>query len=305
MASIRRSALCPREWSAARPRRRGSGKTRVLTSRIARLIDGKASIRADSAVIHEQGGGRDARAHRPAAWSEPAGMAHSTDGAHAHGRAPVGRTPSYTIYDQDDSLGVVTVDGRNQIPHKQYSPRDSVGNPSQNKLVTTAEYDKLALDPFRRRWRPSVTRRCASARERADFDDLLVLPVRMLQQHPDVVAVSRAFSITARGQYQDTNRAQYIKLLGMNTATYAWWATMTSPSMVGGADIKNILDFNKDFERDGRVAQENYRSTLRSALANGDRAEHRPHGENAQIIAPASVSPWCARSTSAMRPTSW
>ncbi|MEO6879062.1 MAG: UvrD-helicase domain-containing protein, partial [Gemmatimonadaceae bacterium] len=109
----------------------GSGKTRVLTSRIARLIDVEGvDPRAILAVTftNKAAGEMRERIGR-LLGSAPAGMWVGTfhavgarmlrSGAHL-----VGRSPSYTIYDQDDSLGVIKrLMERHGIPHKQFTPR--------------------------------------------------------------------------------------------------------------------------------------------------------------------------------------
>src|SRR3569832_2274695 len=186
--------------------------------------------------------------------SEPAGMWVGT--FHAIGarmlRAAahlVGRTNAYTIYDQDDSLGIIKrLMERNGIPHKQFAPRaiQSAISDAKNKLVTTAEYTQLALA--------------------VDFDDLLVLPVRMLQQNADKLeSYRRRFRYILVDEYQDTNRAQYefVKLLAGGHGNLCVVGD-DDQSIYGwrGADIRNILDFNKDFP-DAHVVrlEENYRST--------------------------------------------
>jgi len=99
-----------------------------------------------------------------------------------------------------------------------------------------------------------------------DFDDLLVLPVRMLQHHPDKLAQYRQrFRYILVDEYQDTNRAQYelIRLLGGEHGNVCVVGD-DDQSIYGwrGADIRNILDFNKDFPNATVVRlEENYRST--------------------------------------------
>jgi DNA helicase-2/ATP-dependent DNA helicase PcrA len=99
-----------------------------------------------------------------------------------------------------------------------------------------------------------------------DFDDLLVLPVRMLQQHPEKLeSYRRRFKYILVDEYQDTNRAQYelIKLLGGEHGNVCVVGD-DDQSIYGwrGADIRNILDFNKDFPSAAVVRlEQNYRST--------------------------------------------
>src|SRR4029450_10673667 len=100
----------------------------------------------------------------------------------------------------------------------------------------------------------------------ADFDDLLVLPVRMLEQHHDRLAAYRdRFRYILVDECQDTNRAQYrlVKLLGGEHGNVCVVGD-DDQSIYGwrGADIRNILDFERDWP-DATVIklEQNYRST--------------------------------------------
>ena len=256
----------------------GSGKTRVLTTRIARLIDIEdVDPRAILAVTftNKAAGEMRERVGR-LLGQDPAGMWIGT--FHAIGarmlRAAahlVGRTPAFTIYDQDDSLSVIKrLMDRHQVSSKQFSPRAVQGaiSDAKNALVSPKEYERLAMEPFSKAIAPiysslGETLQTANA---VDFDDLLVLPVRMLQQHPDKLeSYRRRFKYVLVDEYQDTNRAQYelIKLLGGEHGNVCVVGD-DDQSIYGwrGADIRNILDFNKDFP-DAHVVrlEENYRST--------------------------------------------
>jgi Superfamily I DNA and RNA helicases len=183
----------------------------------------------------------------------------------------VGRTASFTIYDEDDSLAAVRrIMERLKISPKAWSPKALRGaiSGAKNALVSPEEYAKLAMDPLSKaaslvydQWERTL--RDANA---VDFDDLLVLPVRVLQQNPDRVAAYRErFRFLLVDEYQDTNRAQYefVKLLAGadgnvlvvgddDQSIYGW----------RGADVRNILDFERDFPAATVVRlEDNYRST--------------------------------------------
>jgi DNA helicase-2/ATP-dependent DNA helicase PcrA len=256
----------------------GSGKTRVLTTRIARLIDIEGvDPRAILAVTftNKAAGEMRERVGR-ILGQDPAGMWIGT--FHAIGarmlRAAahlIGRTPAFTIYDADDSLGVIKrLMERHQVSTKQFSPRAVQGaiSDAKNALVSPSEYERLAMEPLSKAIAPiyrslGETLQTANA---VDFDDLLVLPVRMLQQHPDKLeSYRRRFKYILVDEYQDTNRAQYelIKLLGGEHGNVCVVGD-DDQSIYGwrGADIRNILDFNKDFPDAAVVRlEENYRST--------------------------------------------
>jgi DNA helicase-2/ATP-dependent DNA helicase PcrA len=256
----------------------GSGKTRVLTTRIARLIDieGVSARNILAVTFTNKAAGEMRDRIGRLLGSAPAGMWAGT--FHAVGarmlRASahlVDRTPTYTIYDQDDSLGVVKrLMERHGISPKQFAPRavHSAISDAKNALVEPAEYERMAFDPFSKAVAPvfkslEQALRLANA---VDFDDLLVLPVRMLQRHSERLARYRdQFKYLLVDEYQDTNRAQYelIKLLGGQHGNVCVVGD-DDQSIYGwrGADIRNILDFNKDFTGAAVVRlEENYRST--------------------------------------------
>ncbi|HTE48033.1 MAG TPA: UvrD-helicase domain-containing protein [Gemmatimonadaceae bacterium] len=256
----------------------GSGKTRVLTTRIARLIDieGVDPRHILSVTFTNKAAGEMRERIGRLLGAEPAGMWAGT--FHAIGARMlrsaahlVARTPAFTIYDQDDSLGVIKrLMERHDVSPKQFTPRgiQSAISEAKNALVTPIEYQRVAMDPFSKAV-GMVYQSLGDALQlanAADFDDLLVLPVRMLQQHPEKLASYRdRFRYILVDEYQDTNRAQYelIKLIGGahgnvcvvgddDQSIYGW----------RGADIRNILDFNKDFAGAAVVRlEENYRST--------------------------------------------
>ena len=256
----------------------GSGKTRVLTSRIARLIEvHDVPPRAILAVTftNKAAGEMRERVGR-ALGADPTGMWIGT--FHGIGArllrihaALVGRTPEYTIYDEDDTLAVIKrLMERHRISNKEFAPKaiSYEISSAKNALVEPHEYETRARTPLSkaaatiyRELEPTL--RAANA---ACFDDLLTLPVQILTEHPDVrVTLAERFQHVLVDEYQDTNRAQYefVRLIAGghgnlvvvgddDQAIYGW----------RGADIRNILDFERDFPNAVVVRlEENYRST--------------------------------------------
>ena len=256
----------------------GSGKTRVLTTRIARLIEhhGVDPSRILSVTFTNKAAGEMRERIARLLGDEPKGMWSGT--FHAIGARilrssahHVGRTSSFTIYDEDDTLGVVKrIMEREGVPQKQYSPKviASLISDAKNALVPPAEYESLAMDPVSRTAakiyrQMEPTLRAANA---VTFDDLLVLPVEIFRKDETTLARYRdRFQFILVDEYQDTNRAQFqfIKLLGSvhgnvvvvgddDQSIYGW----------RGADIRNILDFEKEFTAARLVRlEDNYRST--------------------------------------------
>ncbi|MBI1808667.1 MAG: UvrD-helicase domain-containing protein, partial [Gemmatimonadetes bacterium] len=256
----------------------GSGKTRVLTARIARLIhEGHArpgEVLAVTFTNKAAGEMRERIAHL--LGQEPAGMWIGTFHAigarllRAHAEL-VGRTPSFTIYDEDDTLAVVKrLMERHRVSPKTWAPRavaDAISD-ARNALVTPEEFASLALTPLAKAVAPIYAEWDAAFRaaNAVTFDDLLWLPVQLLTQHEAVREKwSRRFRFVLVDEYQDTNRAQYelIRLVAAghrnvavvgddDQAIYGW----------RGADVRNILEFSKDWP-DAQVVrlEENYRSS--------------------------------------------
>ena len=256
----------------------GSGKTRVLTTRITRLIadDGVEPQRILAVTFTNKAAGEMRERIARQLGSEPSGMWMGTFhaiGARIVRRAAnhLHRTPSFTIYDEDEQLAVLKrLMERHRISPKQYAPRAIRGaiSDAKNALVSVEEYSQLARDPFAQAVALVYADLESSLRtaNAVDFDDLLVLPVRLLQSSDkELERWQRRFDHVLVDEYQDTNRAQYqfVKLLAGvhrnvcvvgddDQSIYGW----------RGADIRNILDFTKDFPNAGVVRlEENYRST--------------------------------------------
>ncbi|MBL0172323.1 MAG: UvrD-helicase domain-containing protein [Gemmatimonadaceae bacterium] len=270
----------------------GSGKTRVLTSRIVRLMSERGVAPHEIlAVTFTNKAAGEMRARITAQLGrEPRGMwcgtFHALGARMLRGVAPlVGREPNFTIYDEGDSLTACKrVMERRQVSVKQWSPNAVLAaiSDAKNALVSASEYATTARDPFSQVV-AGVYSDLESALERANavtFDDLLVLPVRALQRDAALrTHYQHRFRYVLVDEYQDTNAAQYqfVALMGGgyrnvmvvgddDQSIYGW----------RGADIRNILNFERDFPGARIVRlEDNYRSTPNVlALANAVIAEN-------------------------------
>jgi DNA helicase II / ATP-dependent DNA helicase PcrA len=269
----------------------GSGKTRVLTARIAHLVEefgvDPASILALTFTNKAAGEMRDRL--RRLLDRDPAGMWVGT--FHAIGArmlrrdaTRLGWTPGFSIYDADDSESLIRriLKDRLKLDPKRWPPRAVRGaiSSAKNELVGVQDYAERAFDAFSRTVADAYVLYQEALRDANafDFDDLLVKPVDLLRRHPSVLERYRdRFRFVLVDEYQDTNHAQYVflKLLATaeprSEAAETRWGNLfvvgdDDQSIYGwrGADIRNILDFEKDFETARLVRlEQNYRSTQR------------------------------------------
>ena len=291
----------------------GSGKTRVLTTRIARLIGARNVAPHEILAVTFTNKAAGEMRERIAKFlgHEPKGMwcgtFHALGARMLRGVAPlVGREQNFTIYDEDDTLGAVKrVMEKRKLSPTQFAPKAIISaiSGAKNALVSPGDYARTARDTFATAV-AGVYADLEVALQQANavtFDDLLVLPVRALESDQNLREhYQRRFRYVLVDEYQDTNAAQYrfVQLIGGHhrnvmvvgdddQSIYGW----------RGADIRNILDFERDFPGARIVRlEENYRSTPNVlALANAVIAENterrgktlratRPAGEPVTLI---------------------
>lgn len=263
----------------------GSGKTRVLTRRIAHLIEtgdaqpeeilaitftNKAALEMRNRVLELVG---------PRARSMQVSTFHSAcvrilrrDGA------ALGLSSSFTIYDQADSLRLITLIIKDlDINTKFFQPRAMQAQISnlKNELVDYEDFSKLAEDEGPRRTLATIYREYQQRLNRSnavDFDDLIGHTVALLQTNPGIREFyRRKYRHVLVDEYQDTNTAQYV-LVRELVGTVKEAVPPAQVCVVGDADqsiyafrgatIRNIQDFEKDYpDAKTIVLEQNYRST--------------------------------------------
>lgn len=255
----------------------GSGKTRVLTMRIAHLISERGvSPRRILAVTFTNKAANEMRerivqlvgsAHIKQMW---VGTFHAISARilRESGRS-IGVNPEFVVFDEDDQLSVVKEALRLlDIDEKRFSPRSILNFISRAKETLTPPHLYTPTDYFTQivgRVYPLYQERLEACNA-LDFDDLLMKTVLLFEQHPESLEpYQKRFLHVLVDEFQDVNRAQYrivqsISALHRNLCVvgdddqsiYSW----------RGADVSIILSFERDFP-DAHVVklEQNYRST--------------------------------------------
>lgn len=262
----------------------GSGKTKVLTTRIAHLMAQGVDAFNILALTFTNKAAKEMkeRVEKILGNSEARnlyiGTFHSVFARILRGEAHrLGYPNSFTIYDTDDAKSVVkTVINEMNLDDKQYKPASVYNRISgaKNALVGPVEYaaDYYLQQEDLRGNRPAIAqifdayvKRCYK-NGAMDFDDLLLKMYELLKAYPEALSkYQRKFKYILIDEYQDTNPAQYeiIKLLGaMHENVCVVGDDAQSIYSFRGATIQNILQFQKDYD-DVHVVklEQNYRST--------------------------------------------
>src|SRR4051812_40111611 len=255
----------------------GSGKTRVITHRIACLIESGVSPSQILALTFTNKAA-DEMQRRVAELVPGARVWLST--FHRFGAkllrqyaSYVGLQQNFTIYDMSDSRQTIKrVIEAKEINTLNYSP-DRLGeaiSAAKNKLITADKYEPRASSMLGRvvaEVYPAYQERLLAS-SAVDFDDLLLHVAQLLYEHAEIRAeLDERFRYVLVDEYQDTNRAQYVILRALS-ADNPNLAVTGDPdqSIYGwrGADLNNILEFERDYPNVKIVRLErNYRSTKR------------------------------------------
>ena len=261
----------------------GSGKTRVITHRIAYLIEQRGvSPDAILAVTFTNKAAKEMQervekilGHSTLAKPTLAtfhsfcvrALRRDIEALRSNGK---GLTRSFAIYDETDQQAVVkSALKRLGVDDKQLKPRVALGRISwaKNHMLDPQEYFLASTNPMEEKiahifkiYKDELFKANA-----LDFDDLLLETVRLLKSSAEVrERYNRKYRYLLIDEYQDTNRPQYelMKLLGAHGNVCVVGDEDQSIYSWRGADIKNILDFEKEFA-DARTIrlEQNYRST--------------------------------------------
>jgi len=269
----------------------GSGKTRVLTYRIAHMIDNGVDPFNILALTFTNKAAKEMR-HRIETviglearniWM---GTFHSVFAKILRIEADkLGYPSNFTIYDTDDSKSLIrTILKELKLDDKVYKPSFVLNRISsaKNGLIThkmyqsnddLTSYDAVSNRPFIHKIYETYAKRCFNAGA-MDFDDLLLKTYELFTKHPDALnKYQHKFKYVMVDEYQDTNHCQYMiikKLAAVNENICVVGDDAQSIYSFRGATIRNILNFEKDYP-DLKVfkLEQNYRSTQTIVNASG------------------------------------
>ena len=261
----------------------GSGKTRVITHRIAYLIQERGvSPDAILAVTFTNKAAKE-MAERVEKILGHSSLARPTLATfhsfcvrvlrrdiEALRVGDQGLTRTFAIYDETDQQAVVKQALRRlAIDDKQLKPRVALGRISwaKNHMIDPQEYFLASTNPLEEKIAHifEIYRKELAKANALDFDDLLLETVRLLKTDANVrERYNRRYKYLMIDEYQDTNRPQYelMKLLGTHSNVCVVGDEDQSIYSWRGADIRNILEFEKDFPNSQTIRlEQNYRST--------------------------------------------
>ncbi|WP_425445166.1 DNA helicase PcrA [Virgibacillus subterraneus] len=269
----------------------GSGKTRVLTHRIAYLLREKeVSPKSVLAITFTNKAAREMkeRVHKLVGMGSGqiwVSTFHSMCVRILRKDIDrIGYSRNFTILDSSDQLSVIkqTLKDLNIDP-KKFEPRAMLGSISsvKNELITPEEYSKNVGDFFERQVSQVYDRyqKTLQKNQSLDFDDLIMQTIHLFKRIPEVLEYyQRRFQYIHVDEYQDTNHAQYYLVQQLaNRFQNLCVVGDSDQSIYGwrGADIANILSFEKDYPSARTVfLEQNYRSTKSILSAANKVIEH-------------------------------
>lgn len=257
----------------------GSGKTRVLTHRIAYLVE-EIGIRPWNilAITFTNKAAREMKDRMenligPAANDIWVGTFHSCCVRILRREIDkLGYDRNFVIYDTDDQVSLIkTCLEQLKINDKTFPPRSvlyEIGR-AKDELINPEQYKKLYNSDYRLNKIASIYelyQKKLKSNNALDFDDIILLTIRVLSEFPDVLDYyCEKFRYILVDEYQDTNTAQYM-LVSMLASKYGNICVVGDDDQMiygwRGANLRNILDFEKDFKNCRVIKlEQNYRST--------------------------------------------
>ncbi len=251
----------------------GSGKTRVITYRMAYLIhQGIKPGRILGLTFTNKAADEMRERVRSLVNAAPLVCTFHSFGVRILRREIhlLGYTPRFVIYDEDDSLRAV------KEAMKSLKLGKDVFSPKEARVAISRQKNEVAVDRSVANERPSFNIQLQAVSEKyhsilkqnnaVDFDDLILLPLRLFEENPQALRYyQQHYRYLLVDEYQDTNAPQY-RLIKMLCRKHKNICVVGDPDQSiyrwRGSDIRNILNFEKDFPGARKIVlEENYRST--------------------------------------------
>ena len=256
----------------------GSGKTKVLTTKVAYLIEEKNIDPNNILAITFTNKAAKEMKERIFKLEGNSAFYIQISTFHSFGLKILkencellGYEKNFTILDSDDSLSIIKkIMKELNIDANKYNPKaiknvisnnkNEIIDPEKYSLYVNTDFDEIALEVYRK------YEKSLKISNAVDFDDLLILPLKLFNNNPGVLQkYQEKYQYVFIDEYQDTNEPQYI-LSKMISAKYKNITVVGDADQAiftwRGANYKNILNFEKDY-KDAKVVllEENYRST--------------------------------------------
>lgn len=257
----------------------GSGKTRVVTQKIAYLIEEKGVFPGNILAITFTNKAANEMKERVAGLLSTAvdnmwmGTFHSVCVRILRRDIDkIGYNRSFTIYDRDDQITLIKECIKELNINKETYKENAVLAQISDLKDSMTDPDRYIIDNYKDYYRRNIGELYALYQKKLkeynalDFDDLLIKAVELLRANPEILDYyQRKFQYVFVDEYQDTNKVQY-ELVRLLSGGYNNICVVgdSDQSIYGfrGADISNILDFEKDFKDSTTILlEQNYRST--------------------------------------------
>lgn len=256
----------------------GSGKTRVLTTKVAYLIENLGVNPYNILAITFTNKAAKEMSERLLSMIGEISKKAQVSTFHSFGLkilrenySYLGYNSNFTIIDSDDTLTIIKrILKEENLDSKIYNPSAIKNKISgcKNELVEPNEYEKYAASDFEKVVLKIYEKYQNKLKQNnsVDFDDLLVLPIKLFKSHSEMLdAYQERFKYILIDEYQDTNKAQYV-LTKLISSKYRNICVVgdVDQSIYGfrGANYRNILNFEKDYKDATTIKlEQNYRST--------------------------------------------
>ncbi|MBD3265686.1 AAA family ATPase [bacterium] len=255
----------------------GSGKTRVITYRIAQLIENRVKAENLLGVTFTNKAANEMRERVRKLVGQPAQKVtlstfHSLGLRILRKHAPhIGYRKDFSVYSEGDQLSLVRMLIRE---HPKKNEKFDAGillnrisdyknkclDGKQDYPLHNDKYDEVFADMY------FAYQQALKAFQAVDFDDLIVLPLRLFREHPDVLQQYQSwYKYIMVDEYQDTNHGQFLLISKLASRHGNLCAVGDDDQSIygwRGAEIRNILEFQKDFPKCKIIKlEQNYRST--------------------------------------------